>query len=72
LYGTEETFPAITPEQPGVALLGKPDERGFADNVIFRDKTKQTGIREIDGVISTYPVIILGKTAMLYGLTFYI
>ena len=58
LYRTEKTFPAISPEQPGVALLGKPNERGFADNVIFRDKAKQAGIREIDGVISTYPVII--------------
>ena len=36
--------------------------------MVFGYKAKQAGIREIDRVISTYPVVILGEIAMLYRL----
>ena len=32
--------------------------------MVFGYKAKQAGIREIDRVISTYPVVILGDAAM--------
>ena len=72
LYGSEKTFPPVTAEPARVFLFGEPNERCLADDMVFRNETEQPRIGEIDGIVGTYPVVVLGKTAILHGLTFYV
>ena len=71
-YGIEKALPTVTSEPSGSFFFGEPDERGFADDMVFRYEAEQPGVGEVDGIIGAYPIIIFGKIAMLHRLAFYV
>ena len=64
--------PSVTAERSCSLFFGEPDDRRLAYDVVFGDETEKAGVRKIDGIVGTYPVVVFGKIAVLHGLAFHI
>jgi hypothetical protein len=64
--------PSVTAERSCSLFFGEPDDRCLAYDVVFGDETEKTGVRKIDGIVGTYPVVVFGKMAVLHGFAFHI
>ena len=66
------SVPTVAVEESCSLFFGEPDDRCLAYDVVFGDETEKAGVRKIDGIVGTYPVVVFGKIAVLHGLAFHI
>ena len=64
--------PAIPVEQSRILLLWEPDDGGRSDDMVFGDKSEQTGVWQVYRVVGTHPIVIFHKVTMLYRFSFYV
>ena len=64
---SEETVPSISVKQTCFFFFREPNDGGFSDDMVLRDKSEEPWVGEVDGIVRPHPIVIFGEITVLCG-----
>ena len=71
-HRSEETVPSVSVKQACLFFFGEPNDGGFPDDMVLRDKPEEPWVGKVDGIVRSHPIVIFSEITVLCRFAVYV